>query len=203
MIKNILSVLLAALVVLGCSKKDEKDEKVETTEVKPYKVGDIITLKGVEGGERKLKRVKGGFEIVDNKDKILILDFFGTFCPPCKQEAPELTEFQIKYSKSVSLIGLTYFEDVKDGYVVENFSNKYNAHYFISNNKQTNKRLAASVIEDIKYPQALQLPFKVVIKDGKYQILKDVWYNKSDTKFYIGAVGVNNIKEDIDKILKK
>lgn len=199
MIKNILSMLLATIILIGCSKKNDEAKE----DIKPYKVGDIITLKGVEGGTRKLKRVDDGFELIDNKDKILILDFFGTFCPPCKKEAPELTNFQIKYSDKVSLIGLTYFENVTDSYVVENFSDKYSAHYFISNGADTNIRLAMSVIKDINYPQSIQLPFKVVLKNGKYQILKDVWYNKPNTKFYIGAVGVNTIKQDIDKILKK
>lgn len=196
--KNLFLIAIVALMFIGCEKKQQSEKEIEA-----YKVGDIITLKGVEGGERKLKRIKGGFEIIGEENKVLVIDFFGTFCPPCQKEASALTNFQIKYNDKVSLIGLTYLENVSDKYVVDNFSDKYNAHYFISNTQKINNRLAKSVIKDIAYPQSIQLPFKVVLKNGKYQILKDVWYDKDDVKFYIGAVGIKTIEEDMKRILGK
>lgn len=184
---------------MGCSQKPKEESKVG---VKSYKTGDIILLKGVEGGEKRLKRVEGGFILEGEKDKLLMIDFFGTFCPPCKKEAPSLTKLQIKNSNDFVLIGLTYLESVTDEYVVENFANKYGAHYFIANTKDSS-RIAQSIIEDISYPQSIQLPFKVLLKNGVYQTLTDVWYKKSDTKFYIGDVGVEVMQKDIDKILGK
>lgn len=183
---------------VGCEEKI-----VEEAEVKPYNVGDIIVLKGVEGGERKLKRIKGGFELVGNEKKLLMIDFFGTFCPPCQKEAQELTKLQVKHNKDLSLIGLTYLEDVSDEYVVDNFAQKYGGHYFISNNSKINARIAQSVIKDISYPQGIQLPFKVLINKGKYEVLTDVWEGEKDTKFYIGSVSTSVIEQDMKKILAK
>ncbi len=192
--KKIIVCIVLVLAFFGCESKEG------TVEIKPYKVGDIITLKGVEGGEKKLKRIKGGFEIMGDEKSILMFDIFGTFCPPCQSEATNLTALQVKYAGKLSIIGLTYLEDVDDKYVVENFSDKYNAHYFISNSPK-NARIVETIVADIGYPRAVQLPFKVVLKNGKYQILKDVWEGKSDTKFYLGDVGIKTIEEDLRKIL--
>ncbi len=192
------NVLLASLMLLfvACGEKQEEAKIIES-----YKKGDIITLKGVEGGERKLKRVDGGFKLIDGDGKVLIVDFFGTFCPPCQKEADPLTRYQIDNIDKVSLIGLTMFEDVSNKHVVENFCQKYGAHYFISNDTLTHKRLAKSIKEDISYVKAMQLPFKVLIVDGKYQVIKDVWEGKKNNKFYIGAVGLKTIEDDVKKYL--
>lgn len=194
--KNIVLSFILFFAFFGCESKQEV--KV----VKPFNVGDIVVLKGVEGGEKRLKRVDGGFEIVGEEKKVLMFDIFGTFCPPCQEEAPNLTLLQVDFSEKFLIVALTYLEDVTDQYVVENFSDKYNAHYFISNSKD-NDRIVMTIAQDIKYPQAIQLPFKVVLKNGKYQTLKDVWEGKDDGKFYLGNVGLGVIKEDLEKILAK
>lgn len=195
--KRVICGILLILVFIGCESKEES-----VREVKPYKVGDTILLKGVEGGEKRLKRVEGGFVLDGDEKSILMLDIFGTFCPPCQKEAPNLTTLQVDLSDKLTIIGLTYLEDVSDKYVVDNFSDKYSAHYFISNSKD-NEKIVKTITEDIKYPQAVQLPFKVVLKDGVYQTLKDVWDGKKDTKFYLGDVGIAAIREDMEKILTK
>lgn len=188
--------IVLLLFFVGCEKKDN-----EMGFVKPYSVGDTITLKGVEGGERTLKRVEGGFVLADEEEKIVMIDIFGTFCPPCREEAPHLTNYQIQYSDKVSIVGLIYLEEVTDSYVVENFSTPYNAHYFIANSKE-NHRIVETILQDIKYPSAIQVPFKVVLKNGKYQELTDVWEQKDGVKYYIGAIGIDVIKDDIDKIIQ-
>ncbi len=189
-------ILLAlALVFFGCSEKG-----AQTKSVQALKTGDIIELKSVNGGVKKLKRLKNGFEIVGQEDKLLMLDFFGTFCPPCQKEAANLTKIQADFSKDLVLIGLTSFEDVSDKYVVENFVDKFGAYYFIANSKQ-NEQIAKAVLKDIAYLQPMQLPFKVLLKSGKYQVLTDVWSHKEDTRFFIGDVGEKTIRDDLKKVL--
>lgn len=190
--------VMIALVFIGCSDKSSDSEAIF---VKPFETGDIITLKGVEGGEKKLKRVQGGFVLDGEESKILMIDIFGTFCPPCQEEAPNLTNFQIKYSDKVTILGLIHLEEVTDGYVVDNFTTPYNAHYFIANSKE-NKRIVETILQDIKYDSAIQVPFKVVLKNGQYQEVTDVWEKRSGIKYYLGKIGVETIKEDIDKLIK-
>lgn len=202
---KLISICMVGLLLISCSKKGDdtqEEKKVSERDVSPLKVGEIITLKGVEGGGKKLKRIKGGFELVGEEDKLLILDIFGTFCPPCQEEAPSLTKFQIDYNQKVVLVGLSFLENVTNEYIKENFSDKYNAHYFIAKNDKT-PQIVRSIVEDISYPRAVQLPFKVVLKNGKYQTVTDVWEKSAGVKYFLGNVGVATIKNDIDNILSK
>ena len=51
-----------------------------------------------DGGIQKLKDLQG---------KVVILDFWATFCPPCLEEIPHLKELQAKYGKeNLEIIGL-------------------------------------------------------------------------------------------------
>jgi len=86
--------------------------------------------------------------------------------------------------------------------VLENFANKFNAYYFIVNSKD-NDKMVNTITKDIKYEQAVQVPFKVVLKNGKYQNVTDVYNADPNNKFYIGAIKTDIIEKDINKIEKK
>lgn len=98
------------------------------------------------------------------------------------------------------MVGLIYFEDITDAQVIENFTKKFNAYYFIANSKQ-NERIVGQILSDIDYRHALSIPFKVVLKDGKYQRLTDI--NEGDERgkpYYLGMVDTDVIKSDIARI---
>jgi len=184
---------------IGC---DSSTPKASPSIVEPFKDGDKVELKSVSGAKITLLRKNGGFVIEDDEEKILMFDIFGTFCAPCQEEAPSLMDFQLQNSDNVMLIGLNFFEEVSDEYVVENFAAKYNAYYFISN-AASNKRLVETILRDIQYKATLQVPFKVVLKKGVYQNVRDIYTNLPDNKFYIGKVGLDVIQRDIDRIVEK
>lgn len=44
----------------------------------------------------------------DNSGKVIMLNFFATWCPPCKAEIPEIVKFRNKYSPDkVMILGLS------------------------------------------------------------------------------------------------
>lgn len=57
--------------------------------------------------------VKGLDEVVAaNKGKAIMLNFFATWCPPCRKEIPDLVKVHEKYAdKGVVIIGLSVDED--------------------------------------------------------------------------------------------
>ncbi|WP_442764505.1 TlpA family protein disulfide reductase [Sulfurospirillum cavolei] len=191
--------ILSLTFFVGC---DSSTPKASPSVVEPFKDGDKVELKSVSGAKITLLRKNGGFVIEDDEEKILMFDIFGTFCAPCQEEAPSLMDFQLQNGDNVMLIGLNFFEEVSDEYVVENFAAKYNAYYFISN-AAANKRLVETILRDIQYKATLQVPFKVVLKKGVYQNVRDIYTNLPDTKFYIGKVGLDVIQRDIDRIVEK
>ena len=45
-------------------------------------------------------------KLADLKGKVVVLDFWATFCPPCLEEIPHLNELQSKYGESLQIVGL-------------------------------------------------------------------------------------------------
>ncbi|WP_458699712.1 TlpA family protein disulfide reductase [Sulfurospirillum sp. 1307] len=191
---KILASIITIFIFIGCSDSTQDGPVQET-----YKNGDVIELESVLGTKMTLLRKDGGFVLKGNENKILILDFFGTFCRPCQKEAPKLMNFQLKNDKDVVLIGFTSLEDVTNEYVRDNFVSKYNAYYFIVNSPN-NEKLLNTVTKDIDYNRAVQVPFKVVLKNGKYQKVTDPYDESPNDNFYIGAIETEIIEKDINRI---
>lgn len=59
-----------------------------------------LELKDVEGRELRLSDYKG---------KVVLLNFWATWCAPCRAEMPDLVKWQREYkSKGLQVIGVTY-----------------------------------------------------------------------------------------------
>ncbi len=196
----IFAAALSVLVFSGCSsepKENTSATKEHTTkEQSSYTVEDISS-----GAKYTLKRVDGGFVVEGHEDKVVMFDMYATYCPPCQKEAPHLTDLQVKYSEDFIIIALNTFEEVPDTYVDDKFRFTYGAYYFITNSKH-NKIIIDTVLKDIAYDTAMQIPFKVMLKDGKYQNITDIYEGNLNNKFYLGAVDSKVIERDLKKILE-
>lgn len=195
--KKLFLTLFLALFLIGCSEEEQINN---APKFKEFSVGDEIKLKDVRGKELTLVRKDSGFVIKGEESKILMIDIFGTFCPPCREEAPNLMEYQLKNAENFTLIGLTHFENVTDEYVLSDFIQKYHAFYFISNDQAKNDRLIEQITQDIEYKREIALPFKVVLKDGIYQKVTDVDSKIFGVKYYLGGVKTPHIKSDLERI---
>ncbi|EDC2881479.1 TlpA family protein disulfide reductase, partial [Campylobacter lari] len=189
-----------AFLISACSSEEKIENEFAFAE---YKLGDEILLKSINGGEKTLVRKENGFAVKGEEDKILMFDFFGTFCTPCQEEAPHLTSLWQKNSNNFIIIGLSHFENVSDE-AVKDFAIKYGAYYFLSNSKE-NDRIVAQALKDINYQNMEQLPFKVVLKNGNYQNLTNFWDkdSKQFVKFYLGKVSTEVMQDDITRILNE
>lgn len=197
--KKILTLLLISLAFFlnACSK----EEKIQNDFMfKEYHKGDKIVLKSVNGGSKTLIRTDKGFVVEGEEGKVLMFDFFGTFCAPCKEEALDLSKLWRNNSNKFIIIGLTHFEDVSDK-TVKKFADDYGAYYFLSNSS-SNNRIIAQILKDIDYQSMEQLPFKVVLKNGIYQKVSDYWNNNTPTNFYLGKIPTELMQKDLNKIYK-
>lgn len=88
----------------GCSKNDENKTVGESSYVpqETNQSGDIkgpdFTLTSTEGQEIKLSDYKG---------KIIVLDFWATWCPPCRKGIPDLISIQKEYPEDVVILGIS------------------------------------------------------------------------------------------------
>lgn len=86
-------------------------------------VGEIapdFTLNDIDGNEVNL------YEILSSK--LVLLDFWATWCPKCKGEIPHVQEFYEKYKEKVVVIGIDYNEPRK---TVSDFVKKNSITYTV------------------------------------------------------------------------
>lgn len=66
--------------------------------------------------------------VAKNKGNVLVVDFFATWCPPCRQEIPGFIALQNKFSsRGVSIVGVSLDEGGADA--VQNFATEMGINY--------------------------------------------------------------------------
>jgi thiol-disulfide isomerase/thioredoxin len=107
MLKKISFVLLV-LFLAGCQTDKDKPSAVPASpaaaaapaaSTSGQKVFPDFKVKGFDNREVSLAQYRG---------KVLILDLFATWCPPCRQEIPHFNELQQAYLGKVAVVGLAY-----------------------------------------------------------------------------------------------
>ncbi|MGH9798978.1 MAG: TlpA disulfide reductase family protein [Blastocatellia bacterium] len=71
------------------------------------------------------------FKLEDYRGKVLVVDFWATFCGPCVKQVPELVKLNEKYrDRGLALVGLTA-DPKSDQQKVEDFVKKFEVNYQI------------------------------------------------------------------------
>jgi thiol-disulfide isomerase/thioredoxin len=62
------------------------------------------------------------------KDKVVLLNFWATWCPPCREEVPELVDLQGRYKDRLQVIGIS-MDDPEDIRTVKKFAVQEGVNY--------------------------------------------------------------------------
>jgi thiol-disulfide isomerase/thioredoxin len=65
--------------------------------------------------------------LAGSKGKVILLNFWATWCGPCRAEIPDLVELQNKYKERLQIIGLVVDDD--DQVAIKKFVNKFGINY--------------------------------------------------------------------------
>ncbi|MBU0759678.1 MAG: TlpA family protein disulfide reductase [Candidatus Omnitrophica bacterium] len=95
----ILASIAAVLWGVNNMKVSKKPEVKKTPEKSAYKPAPDFALMDMFGSERRLSDFRG---------KVVILDFWATWCPPCRAEIPHFIELYNEYKdEGLEIIGVT------------------------------------------------------------------------------------------------
>ena len=121
--KGLIILVLLVIWASGCGVETEIEEIGELEEVvsaeKEWGDAPDFTLPDLEGNSLTLSDFKG---------RVIILNFWATWCPPCRKEIPDFVELYEKYKEEgLLIIGVSL--DRGDSRAVKQFSKNYKINY--------------------------------------------------------------------------
>ena len=147
-------IILSLVAFAGCQKIEAQQKAV------PQKAWDF-TLQDIYGNR---------VSVSDFKGKVIILDFFATWCPPCRAEIPHFVELYDKYKdKGLVVIGISVELDQE---LVKRFAKEFDINYpvLIDDGKTSNA-----------YGPIRAIPTTFIIDKDKNIVKKYIGYRDKET----------------------
>jgi cytochrome c biogenesis protein CcmG/thiol:disulfide interchange protein DsbE len=110
--KAIFPILLALAISFASCSKNTSNENSQLVNLS-YVPGETAAL-NKPAPDFKLASMNGkSIKLSDYHGKVVIVDFWATWCPPCRKGIPDLIEIQKEYGNDVVVIGISMDTDTK------------------------------------------------------------------------------------------
>lgn len=96
---------LAAVIAIGLAGPSFSQGPAHSMSVKGAKLAEGSVPPPLKGTFVK------GAPFTLEKGKLYVVEFWATWCPPCKESIPHLTQLQAKYKDKVKFVGVSVWED--------------------------------------------------------------------------------------------
>src|SRR5215475_15567433 len=133
--------LIGATLMAACSSAGPPraiDDRADSAARVVTKTPPPSDQKAIESASKvQITKLDGGtFKLSDFQGKVLVVDFWATYCPPCVRQVPQLAELSKKYQdKGLAVVGLTS-DDKADQENVVKFLKAKGADYTIGYENQ-------------------------------------------------------------------
>ena len=161
-----IAVLFSSLAMLGCNRNassnanSNNNNKVSESPMNSdaNSSDENSAFENQEAPGFTLTDTKGKkISLAEYKGKIVIIDFWATWCPPCRRGIPDLIKIQKEYKNKVTVIGISLDTDTKKDVVpfMKNMGINYTVVY-----------ANAQVVQDYGNVEAIPTSF-IIDKEGK------------------------------------
>lgn len=161
----VLASALAVFVFTGCGDSQEAQTIIEdNTSFDELKAQSNKTynLKTLSGKTITIKVENQKLVSKDLEGKVVLINFWATWCPPCKKEIPTFNVLYEKYKDKFEIIGVLY-EKNKDRAELEAFVKEFKMKFPVTVDEKENFRMAKA-FDDVK-----QVPESFIYgADGKF-----------------------------------
>jgi thiol-disulfide isomerase/thioredoxin len=121
--KRLLSLSLAAAGLVGCTQHSTSQPQPKPTEIAAGEIGSRLpdfALKDLQGREISSSDLRG---------KVVLIDFWATWCQPCKKEMPGYQKLLGRYgSRGMAVVGFK-FDTMRDMEDPVQFAQKIGVRY--------------------------------------------------------------------------
>lgn len=181
--------ILSILLFTGCHKKDKSKEQVKEEEKKEAVIEKTekkseFQLKAIDNTIIDVKIEDGKIIVKDYPNKMVLLSFFATWCPPCKAEIPNLIDLQSEYKNDLVIISVLV-EEMKSDEEISAFVKEHKINYTVVNSPENFD--LAKALGGIKSIPTLFLIDK----------------NSNIFQKYVGLVPNEMMEIDLKKVLEK
>jgi cytochrome c biogenesis protein CcmG/thiol:disulfide interchange protein DsbE len=129
----IVIVSFSIMLLAGCSKNASdinKEENSTSGSSKGSNNADNINADRDKAPDFSLAGPSGKtVSLSDFKGKVVIVDFWATWCPPCRRGIPDLIDLQTQFGDKLAVIGISVDTDTKDR--VASFAQNFNINYTV------------------------------------------------------------------------
>jgi len=118
--------IVPLILFTACDTKNNKEQEKKIIQY------PTLSLDKVRGETLELKTFKNGLTFKSYENKVILVNFFASWCPPCRAEIPHLNKLREKYKKDFEIISILV-SDKKSNIEMLTFIDEFNIKYPITN----------------------------------------------------------------------
>lgn len=166
----------------GCDSKNDGSKSKSEIEKKKE---SVFMLKTQNQNTITLKKENELFKFIELQNKVVLVNFFATWCSPCKAEIPHLISLKNKYNENFEIIAINMGN--RDGSMpnIDSFIEEYKINYPVITAKDNHK--ISKLFGEVR---AIPTMF-LLDKEGKIN------------QTYMGITPLEMIETDIKRVLGK